>query len=154
MEVKVTRNHFDTAPKVTWEDVIEKLGNEFLNKTPTVLTENKSAGPTIICHNENLTKSLYTCMEQVGSEFDLDNYHVYISFAKSSNTFGRHKDNNHVIIVQAIGKIRYKFDNGDIHTLGPGDSLYIPKGVYHDPEVLCPRVTLSFGVKDNENDSV
>jgi len=154
MEVKVTRNHFDTAPKVTWEDVIEKVGDEFFNKTPRVLMEDKKSGPTIICHNPNLTTTLYNCMKQVEKEFQLDSCHVYLSFGKSSNTFGRHKDNKHVLIVQAIGKIRYKFDNGDIHTLGPGDSLYIPKGVYHDPEVLCPRVTLSFGVKDNENDSV
>lgn len=154
MEVTLTRNHFDTAPKVTWEDVMEKMADEFQNKTPTVLMENRNSGPTIICHNGNLSKSIHECLQQVSKEYELESCHVYVSFAKSSNTFGRHKDHNHVLIVQAIGKIRYKFDNGDIHTLGPGDSLFIPKGVYHDPEVLCPRATLSFGVKDNETDSI
>ena len=49
-----------------------------------------------------------------------------------------------VLIVQAIGSVCYSFDDGKIFRLNPGDSIFIPKGVYHNPIVLEPRVTLSF----------
>ena len=35
-----------------------------------------------------------------------------------------------MLITQAIGKMSYKFDDGTVHTIGPGDSIFIPKGVY------------------------
>ena len=49
-----------------------------------------------------------------------------------------------VLIVQSIGVISYKFDSGAVCTLNPGDSIFIPKGVYHDPIIEGPRATLSF----------
>ena len=48
-----------------------------------------------------------------------------------------------VLIVQSIGSVQYRI-NGEIYTLNPGDSLYIPSGVYHEPIVSEPRVTFSF----------
>lgn len=38
----------------------------------------------------------------------------------------------------------YKFDDGELIVLKPGDGVYIPKGMYHDPIPIEPRVSLSF----------
>jgi quercetin dioxygenase-like cupin family protein len=48
------------------------------------------------------------------------------------------------LIVAAIGTVTYNFDNDLSYTLNPGDSVLITKGVYHQPVITEPRVTLSF----------
>jgi ribosomal protein L16 Arg81 hydroxylase len=70
--------------------------------------------------------------------------HVYSSLAKNASNFGNHYDNTDVLIVQSVGIIKYSFDNNLEHTLYPGDSLFIPKYVNHNPIILEPRITLSF----------
>ena len=40
----------------------------------------------------------------------------------------------------------YGFDDGKIFVLDPGDSIFIPEGVYHTPTVHSPRATVSFGL--------
>jgi len=69
--------------------------------------------------------------------------HTYVSFGKDSMTFGNHDDPVDVLLVQAKGSTSYICD-GSTYTLNPGDSLFIPKGSYHEPIVSGPRVTLSF----------
>jgi hypothetical protein len=69
--------------------------------------------------------------------------HLYYSFEDNAMCLPRHKDATDVFIVQAIGKMSYKFDNGRVCTLNPGDSMLIPVGVYHTPITSKPRITLS-----------
>ena len=42
-----------------------------------------------------------------------------------------------------MGKVHYKFDDRIIKMF-PGDGVIIPHGVFHEPFVLEPRITLSF----------
>ena len=69
--------------------------------------------------------------------------HVYTSLGSNSLTFGKHRDDTDVLIIQSIGQIEYEIED-DIITLNPGDGIIIKEGVYHTPIVKEPRVTLSF----------
>lgn len=142
-EVLFTKHHY--KPQVTWDDVIKKIDCEFEKKTVGMSMSDNSS-PTIVCHNYQHPKTIMDCIDQVRSEFKVDSCHVYVSFSKNAKTYGRHNDNADVLLVQAIGKVSYAFDDATIYTLEPGDSLFIPKHVYHDPYTLSPRATLSFGI--------
>ena len=77
-----------------------------------------------------------------------DNIYTFVTYEANARTYGRHKDAESVLLIQAVGKMMYRFDDGSFIILNPGDALYIPSGVYHDPEtVMGPRVTISCKVK-------
>ena len=82
---------------------------------------------------------LSNCPLRIDGDTEMD---VYISFTGGAESFDKHKDTDDVLIVQAIGRMKYTLDKDYI--LNPGDSLFIPEGTYHDPSTLEPRVTLSF----------
>ena len=87
---------------------------------------------------------LSDCPLRINSHNKMD---VYISFTGGAESFGKHKDTDDVLIVQAIGRMKYTLYTHQIpqeFILSPGDSLFIPEGTYHDPTTLEPRVTLSF----------
>jgi len=77
------------------------------------------------------------------SGMPIDNIYTFISTKVDADTYGRHSDKENVLLIQAIGKMMYKFDDGSFCVIEPGDSLYIPSGVYHTPHTLGPRVTIS-----------
>ena len=144
MNVIYEKNVFNNAKKVTWDDLIEKISNEYdKNTNKTVLFKHS---PTIVCQNSYLPGTLLNAFNEVSTNKKVKDMHIYTSFSKNADNFGRHKDEDDVLIVQAIGKTSYLFDDGKEYTLSPGDSIFIPKGVYHTPRILEPRVTLSFGV--------
>ena len=144
MEVKFTKNHFQKVKNVIWEDVILQISEEFKNKTHRMVVKDLNTSPTIVLHGYFYPNTVAEAFDEVSTQIDVKHMHVYTSFGENSSTFGRHKDSMDVIIVQSIGSVCYSFDDGKIYKLDPGDSIYIPKGVYHNPIVLEPRVTLSF----------
>lgn len=73
-----------------------------------------------------------------------DFMHIYHSRVHEGVTTGRHNDETDVMIVQAVGKIMYRFDDGSEVIMNPSDALYIPVGMYHEPVIIGPRITLSF----------
>ena len=104
--------------------------------------------PTFVLHNSYLPGTLTQVFDRVNHEMRTKVLHVYTSLGGNSPTFGRHKDEMDVLIIQSIGQIKYKIDNdtteSDTVTLNPGDGLIIKEGVYHTPIIKEPRVTLSF----------
>ena len=124
---------YEMCSQVSWADVIDKLNHEVHNNTAKIM------GTTYVLHDDYRPNTLQKAYEEV-SKADM---HVYVSFASDSPTFGKHKDEDDVLIVQAIGNMKYFIENKWV-TLVPGECLYIPKGIYHTPLVLTPRVTLSF----------
>jgi len=155
MEVRFTKNHFETPQNIIWDDVIKKISYECLNKTHKLII-NKSMyidendlsyifveSPTIVLHENFFPGTIKNSFDELELKAAIKDVHFYISFAKDSGTFGRHNDIEDVLIVQSIGTTSYKFDDEMIYDLNPGDSLFIPKGVYHDPIIRGPRVTLS-----------
>ena len=154
MNVIYEKNAFNIVKKVTWDDVIEKISHEYDNNTSiTVLLSSTSISPTaskksptIACHNSYLPGTLLDAYKEVDENKKVRDVHMYISFSKNADAYQAHHDEVDLLIVQAIGKTSYLVDDGKEYTLSPGDSIFIPKGVYHTPKILEPRVTLSFGI--------
>lgn len=138
MMVILTKNHYQKPKEITWNDMIEKLSYEFDNDDPKFLI-NPYTLPTFVCHTDYYPKSFLDAFNEV----NYSEMHVYCSLGKQAPTFGNHKDTVDVLIVQAFGKILYKIENKEYH-LDPGDSLFIPAYVYHEPVIIEPRITLSF----------
>jgi ribosomal protein L16 Arg81 hydroxylase len=136
-QVVFSRNQYKKVKGVSWEDVKLKVVDEIKQNTGYHINNDAQS---FVCHNNHLPETLERAYREVGMKI----MHVYISFSCDSQTFGRHNDTEDVLIVQSVGKMSYIFDNGKICTLHPGDSLFIPEGVFHTPMVSEPRVTLSF----------
>ena len=144
MDYIVTRNHFEKCKDILWDDVIFKIDFEICHNSHKIIISDNETIPTIVLHNNFYPKTIQTAFDEVKDKIFIRILHIYTSFSRDSKTFGRHCDDEDVILVQSKGKTGYKFDNGEEIILSPGDSLFIPKGVYHDPILYEPRVTLSF----------
>jgi quercetin dioxygenase-like cupin family protein len=132
------------ASYIEWGEVMNKISNECDQGTLLTIHRDKPH-PTIVTHNDYYVGNIQKTVNHVNKSYNFNNMHMYISFGKDSTTFGRHNDDVDVLIVQSKGNTSYKFDNGCTCELSPGDSLFIPKGVYHEPIVANQRVSLSFG---------
>lgn len=157
MSVVFTPNHFDICKKITWDDVILKLSNEMENKTYSLALNQddimnmlsypfsqQKDFPGLRLQNQYYPNTILDAFNYVKEKTKVEILKIYLSFCKDNSTFGRHNDIMDVLIVQAIGEVSYRFDDGSIYDLTPGDSIFIPKGTYHDPIVKSTRVTLSF----------
>lgn len=161
MSIIFCKNKYPIARDISWDDVIEKISKECsdmviiwsefeiqpgtTNETSKRLScfSSSSNPPTFFLMHDYYPKTIGKTFEAVSEDCGVKVMHTYISFGKNSMTFGNHKDDVDVLLVQAKGITSYVCD--DItYTLNPGDSLLIPKGVYHEPIVSGPRVTLSF----------
>ena len=143
-----SKNKFKKCKDVTWDDVIEKLSYEFSVGSHKFLVESNSIPPSFVMHTNKFPGTLFDAFEELRVKENVIDMHVYMSLGSNSSAFGRHNDPDNVLIVQAIGEIQYAFDDGNVITLNPGDSLLIKKGVYHTPIVSGPRVTLSCSVQE------
>ena len=142
------KDKFEKCKDVTWDDVIEKLSYEFSIGSHKFLVESNSIPPSFVMHTNKFPGTLFDAFEELRVKENVIDMHVYMSLGSNSSAFGRHNDPDNVLIVQAIGEIQYAFDDGNVITLNPGDSLLIKKGVYHTPIVSGPRVTLSCSVQE------
>ena len=142
------KDKFEKCKDVTWDDVIEKLSYEFSVGSHKFIAESKSIPPSFVMHTNKFPGTLFDAFEELRVKENVIDMHVYMSLGSNSSAFGRHNDPDNVLIVQAIGEIQYAFDDGNVITLNPGDSLLIKKGVYHTPIVSGPRVTLSCSVQE------
>jgi ribosomal protein L16 Arg81 hydroxylase len=138
MTVTLTRNHYQSPKQITWNDMIDKLSYEFDNEDPKCLI-NPYTLPTFVCHTDYYPGFFLDAFNEVKKFKEM---HVYCSLGRQAPTFGKHKDDIDVLIVQAFGKMMYRIDKEYI--LNPGDSLFIPADTYHEPYVNSPRITLSF----------
>ena len=84
---------------------------------------------------------------------ECQNMDVYVSYFSPADTFKRHKDDENVLIIGVKGRTSYRFDTNacetclaDIVVINPGDALYIPKGMYHEPSPKSPRAIFSYRV--------
>ena len=73
--------------------------------------------------------------------------HCYANWKKDGHHYGRHKDNQDVLLVQMWNETAYSVESRGVHTsftLSPGDCLYIRNEAYHTPVILKERATMSF----------
>ena len=130
-------------PKITWEDTIDKLdyelqlGNDIAYRMRDTYYLSTRYRPNTF--QQAYDEVLSNCPLRIDGDTEMD---VYISFTGGAESFDKHKDTDDVLIVQAIGRMKYTLDKDYI--LNPGDALFIPEGTYHAPTILEPRVTLSF----------
>jgi len=137
-----TENKYPIAKDISWDDVIEKIS--YKSSKLSVLYQNSPANlPTFFIRDDYYPGSIGEVFDSVSRDCGVEVMHTYISFANNSMTFGNHYDPVDVLLVQAKGSTSYRCEDVT-YTLNPGDSLFIPKGLYHDPIVSGPRVTLSF----------
>jgi mannose-6-phosphate isomerase-like protein (cupin superfamily) len=151
--IKFTRNHFKIVRSIEWSDVVKKLAFDFDNSTVNFIADKPSIPPTFAMHSNFVPGSIRTAYDEVKNAENIIEMHVYASLGNSSSTYGRHKDVMDVLIVGAIGSVIYKFDDSPSFTVDPGDSIFIPKGVYHEPQIVEPRVTLSFSWEATPNNN-
>jgi hypothetical protein len=140
--MELVRGSFPSCALVDWGDVIKKVGNEFDNKTVKYITDVENA-PSFVLHNSFLPGTLKNAWDEVRERFNVSVVHVYLSLGTGSPTFGKHKDEMNVLLVQSIGSMTYLFESEPV-VLKPSDSIFIKGGEYHEPRVTNPRVTLSF----------
>ena len=137
--------NFPRVKRITWDDIVYKMSQEMPNCTHNMLARHSNDSLTINLVSEvGLTKSIEDAYKEVKKSTNAWTMHMFVSFAKDAHSWGRHKDDMDVLLVQAIGETSYKFDDDSLVSLSPGNSLFIPAGEYHDPVVTGPRVTLSF----------
>lgn len=132
---------------VKWDDVLRQVNEEMLlGQHRTVGSSDDKCRPTIITHSNVHNGSVKDAYHKIAEKVEpVSSMHIYVSFSQLSSTYGRHRDQDNVLIVQAIGSVAYEFDSGECPILQPGDALFIPKLEYHNPQVVQgPRVTLSF----------
>lgn len=137
------KNRFEKCREVTWDDAIAKFSHDFSMGKHLLITEDIKTPPTFHTCTEGWTGTLSAAFRELTQEENINDMHLYMSLCGNSSTFGRHNDNDDVLIVQSIGLMHYTFDDGNTITLEPGDGLFIKEGVYHTPIVSGPRVTLS-----------
>ena len=146
MDYKLNEGLFSKVKDVSWEDTLDKLDHESSKKDCRMIQKDAEMSPTFVLQSTYLPGTIRDAYNEVFYNFSKDIYNVdmYVSFTSFSNTFGRHKDTNDVLIVGSRGEVIYKFDDGSEALVKPGDALLIKEGVYHNPVVLGPRITLSF----------
>lgn len=75
--------------------------------------------------------------------------HLYVSFLENSSTYGWHSDTTDVFFVQGIGVTVWEVNVNDevikFPELNPGDLIYVPAHMQHNPQPLTPRVGISIG---------
>lgn len=161
MSIIFSENKYPIAKTISWDDVIEKISkkcsdmiilwNEFeIQPSNTNVSDKRlpcfsssSNPPTFFLRDDYYPGTIGEVFESVSKDCGVKVMHTYVSFGNDSMTFGNHKDDVDVLLVQAKGSISYNCDDIS-YTLNPGDSLLIPKGFYHKPMVSGPRITLSF----------
>jgi hypothetical protein len=142
--MEVVTNKWVAPAQVTWADIIEKFDKESQSHPPSVFSNPDDLFSSLVLTTPILPPSLKEAFNEVKKTHAITVLHVYASLSRQSSTFGRHADSMDVLLVQAIGETGYRFDNAEVITLKPNDGLIIKKGIYHEPLISGPRVTLSF----------
>ena len=156
--MRVIQGYAPEVGKITWQDAMLKIDadvqeDKFIcirhnDENYTLHTKEKlmvvrGEIPTIVCESSYVPNTFLPVCQKVQKDWGMTEFHTYVSMSKKTSTFGRHNDTMDVLIVQAMGKVTYRFDDAIIK-LRPGDAVFIPEGEYHDPIVHGPRITLSF----------
>ena len=145
MEVQYLKQKFNYCKDISWESIVDKISNEFSNKTHKFCFDKSGIlPPTFVLHNNYLPDKLQMVYNNVNKKWKTKIMHVYASLGANSLTFGKHCDSDDVLIVESVGRMNYYIEGFGVIECNPGDGIIIPAGVYHTPYVLEPRITLSF----------
>lgn len=146
MRYEYIKQGFSECIDISWDDINRQIEYEVQQKTCRTICDNDTDTDLtyLLLDQQNFQPSIRKIHQEMIEKYNIKDLHIYTSKKYKGKTFGRHCDNGNVLIVQSIGKMDYGFDDGNVVSLYPGDGLYIPRGMYHDPISSEPRVTLSF----------
>ena len=140
IEYRYYKKQFRFATGLGWNHVRDQIDLEKKNGTHRAVSDETDL--CIDCGSvPGLLANIYN---QFLRDHGYNAMHMYTSRKKDAETLGRHNDDQDVLIVQSFGRMTYQFDDKNVVTLYPGDGLYIPAWVYHNPITIEPRITLSF----------
>ena len=142
MIVKYYKQKFKYCKGIPWNDIVEKIDYEYQNDTIRVL-RGDNVGSTYVLHDEYRPGKIETVFNEVKKNWGIEFMHVYTSLTKKSTSLKGHTDEEDVLIVQSVGQVLYDLGENEL-LLNPGDGVMLPKGQYHHPHILSPRITLSF----------
>jgi len=158
-EPQFLREKVDVS-NITWIDVFDKIESDREEKTLRIalpienpdwsvmtlkeLILHHGATNTIACHGDYIPHNMIPLFNHMKKYYGTKYMHQYTSFYIESNTLGYHNDTVDVIIVPIIGEMGYRVDGLGEIKMKPGDILYIPKYVHHEPILYESRATLSF----------
>jgi len=118
--------------------------------------------------NEKINQIAFYLEEMSGENCDA---HIFFSVKKElENFFGAHYDTATNLIVQAVGRTHWRCCKDSVDTskvppnvkniedygvyidevLEPGDAIFIPKEVIHEPRNLTSRISVSFPMRSRE----
>ena len=172
MKTQHLKQKFGYCKNIGWGDAVEMINMGYKNKTLSFLmshnldkiprhyggfnygfgdgklSENKPLSPpTFGLHgSDKLSPKLKRIAAKVHRQWNtnVDGMQLFISLGADATTFGKHKDDCNVLLVQAVGKMKYYVEGIGPLDFIPGDGIFISKGVSHSPYVIEPRITLSF----------
>ena len=96
------------------------------------------------------TKRIQRIYNYISKQYKTKQCDIYASWIRDGHSYGRHKDEMDVIILQVWNEMAYCIESpyGECahtsFTLAPGDAIYIRAGTYHTPIILGERMTMSF----------
>ena len=143
---KFVKNYWAFLP--SWLAVLEDLQKNKIDGSHVIEMENES----YVTHRGDRifeVKCLMDYIKKSNPNIDSMDAHIYINLSTLSKTFGNHIDPVDVCYIQAQGQTEWIVtENREKYKyiLNPGDLLYIPQGIYHNPKPLTPRVGLSIGL--------
>lgn len=143
------KQFINCAGLLSWDSMDKQVKEDYRSNTCRVFGEGKDATYLLTDLNSYCSELITAYQnanthQKIVTSKDLKYMHVYLSTTSSAKTFGRHNNNMDVLLVQSVGKMSYRFDNGEIVVLTPGDGMLIPKGLYYDPIPIEPRITFKF----------
>lgn len=135
----------------SWQDFINQLDYSFVNK---LLLKGNSDFGIVIEDSDTVTqvRNLEARIIRNNPEYFLTHTQIYMSLSSKSTTFGKHNDTTDVWFWQCIGQTKWTVWDPDpiTYILSPGDIIYVPVGIYHDPQPVTPRVGMSIGIERNK----
>lgn len=155
----VIQGAFKDFTMPTWEEIINHFNKCAQNPGEYGLKTAADGSFGAACNNGNEIKSVQALVDELW-QFRPDEpkctAHFYISFLENSSTYGWHSDTTDVFFVQGIGSSVWEVElDGKVvklPELNPGDLIYVPANMPHNPQPLTPRVGISIGFADFGDD--
>ena len=151
----VIRGVFKDFTMPTWEEIINHFNKCAQNPGEYGLKTAGDGSFGVFLSDGHEIESVQVLMDKIWKlrpDESICSAHLYISFLENSSTYGWHSDTTDVFFVQGIGSSVWEVKvNDEVFKspgLNPGDLIYVPANMEHNPQPLTPRVGISIGFAD------
>lgn len=115
---------------------------------PSVLKECINTNTIYITDCSRVNKQINSIAGELEKLFSFPcDAHIFYSKHKYEEGFGRHKDNQHNLIVCSEGNFKMRLwedQHEHLYTLMPGDAVWVPAQTYHQVIPTATRLSISF----------